>query len=150
MKLTSDIASVQHWRLARKRSTPPLHVIGSKPAPTPFLTIFTIYKTTPLLHFSILPAAGSSKNRPRVGPHEHEGTKQRTQRNAGTGGQKACTGPTASGTIGDPGTGRMFCGQAGPKCSDREPRTPVSRETNISHEKSEFRPLGRFLITHVF
>ena len=38
--------------------------------------------------------------------------------------------PTASGTIGDPGTGRMFCGQADPNCSDREPRTPVSRETN--------------------
>ena len=94
MKLTSDIASVQHWRLARKRSTPPLHVIlvGSKPAPTPFLTIFTIYKTSTLLHPSVLPTAGSSKTRPRVGPHEHEGTKQRTQRNAGTGGQKACTG----------------------------------------------------------
>jgi len=45
--------------------------------------------------------------------------------------------PTASGTIGDPGTGRMFCGQAGPKCSDREPRTPVSRETNILTEQAD-------------
>ena len=90
--MTSDFASVQYWHLARKRSTPPLHVIGSKPAPPPFLTIFTSHKHTPLLHLSLPPAAGSSKTKPRVGPHEHEGTKQRTQRNAGTGGQKASTG----------------------------------------------------------
>ena len=81
LQLTSDIASVQHWRLARKHSTPLLHVIGSKPAPSPFLTISTIYKTSTPLHLIVITAAGSSKPNLESGPtstrepnREHRGT----------------------------------------------------------------------------
>ena len=76
---TSDIASVQHRRLARKHSTPPLHVIGSKPAPSPFLTTSTLHKSSPPLNPCNIAAPASlsileSDPTTRAPNREHNGT----------------------------------------------------------------------------
>ena len=79
MQPTSDIASVQHRRLARKHSTPPLHVIGSKPAPSPFLTTSTSHKSSPPLNPCNIAAPASlsileSDPTTRAPNREHNGT----------------------------------------------------------------------------
>ena len=75
---TSDIASVQHRRLARKHSTPPLHVIGSKPAPSPFLTTSTLQSSPPLNPCNIAAPASlsilESDPTTRAPNREHNGT----------------------------------------------------------------------------